>query len=129
MADTAFESQTNQYRVQQQAVQELEKDIIPLVERYEALKKQTNLNKQEQLELYKAISTLTEHYPIAISQTDKYGNVIELNTQKIRDNIEEQRRYLSIFNKKAIEEGRYERFLLEIEREIGRASCRERGCK
>lgn len=61
------------------------KTLGDLADRYDELTSKTELNKDEQKELDDILIKLSKTVPGAITQIDKYGNAITLNTDKIRD--------------------------------------------
>ena len=89
---------------QQKEVNSLEKNIVPLIQRVDALQNKSKLNKDEQVELNKAITTIASNIPTAITQFDKYGNAIGINTEKAREFVRVQRLMLQEKNRDAIKE-------------------------
>lgn len=85
-------------------VNHLQKDISPLLDRYDELKKRTILNKEEQAELKKIVQEVTNVLPGAVIEFDKYGNAISINTVRVRDFIEAEKARLKVVNVKAIDE-------------------------
>jgi TP901 family phage tail tape measure protein len=92
-------------------VQRLEKDILPLTDRYDKLKEkakqlggESKLSKNEQVELNKAINTIASSIPSAIIQWDKYGNAIGISTDKAREFISLQQNILKVKNKEQIDD-------------------------
>lgn len=94
LADAFFKQQTE--------VANLEKNLNPLIQRVDALQNKSKLNKDEQVELNKAISTIASNIPTAITQFDKYGNAIGINTEKAREFIRVQKLMLQEKNREAI---------------------------
>ncbi len=82
----------------------LVKDIDPLIDRYDQLKSKTNLNATEQSELKKIIGQVSAVMPGAATAFDKYGNAIEISSQRVRDYIKGQVQLLRHENRKAIDE-------------------------
>lgn len=85
-----------------QKVQHLNNDIVPLANRYDELKKKTNLNTAEQSELKSIISQLSAAMPGAISQFDAYGNAIAINTDRVRGLAKAEADRLKYVNQQAI---------------------------
>ncbi len=79
-------------------------EINPLLDRYDQLKSKTTLSAGEQAEMKKIIGQVTAVMPGAASAFDKYGNAIEITTQRVRDNIKGQVLLLRLENKSAIDE-------------------------
>lgn len=94
LADAFFKQQT--------AVGNLEKNLNPLIQRVDTLQNKSKLNKDEQVELNKAITTIASNIPSAITQFDKYGNAIGINTEKAREFIRIQKIMLQEKNREAI---------------------------
>lgn len=102
-------SALNQFRQQQEKVTRLEKDFIPLIDRYEELEQKANklggttkLSKDEQIELNKAIQTIANGIPYAITQFDEYGKAIAISTANAREYIRLQQLILKEKNRDAI---------------------------
>jgi len=91
----AFDSQT-------QKVQALESNIEPLLLRYDELASKTSLNSDEQKELAQIITTVTGVIPGVVTEFDKYGNAIGINTEKAREFIETEKARLAFINQDAI---------------------------
>jgi TP901 family phage tail tape measure protein len=85
-------------------VQHLDKDILPLANRYDELKGKTNLNNKEQAELKSIISQISAVIPSAVTQFDSYGNAISISSTRVRQFIEDQKTLLQVTNKAAIED-------------------------
>lgn len=94
----------DQLERQSELVIRLEDDIRPLVEEYDALKGKVSLNADEQEHLKKLTQQLGDAYPPAITAIDEYGNAIDINTDKIYENIKAERARLKVLNKEAIKE-------------------------
>jgi TP901 family phage tail tape measure protein len=87
---------------QRDAVNSLEKNTLPLLNRYDELKGKTTLNKDEQAELERIIKQVSETIPTAITEFDKYGNAMGLNTTQARAFVEEMRKVEEVRNAPAI---------------------------
>lgn len=92
------------FREQAAQVNKLESDMLPLLDRYDALKSKTKLSEIEQVELNKAIGTIAQTIPFAITEFDKYGRAIGISTDKARDFIKLQQLILKEKNREAIGE-------------------------
>ena len=101
---TAAKQLADEFYKQKDAVSGLEKNTQPLINRYDELKEKGSLNKVEQIELNSIINTLASTIPTAVTQWDKYGNALGINTDKARDFIKMQQAMLKIKNKDAIDE-------------------------
>jgi TP901 family phage tail tape measure protein len=93
---------TDQFRAQRDAVQELEQNTVPLVNRYDELMGKTTLNVDEQLELDKIIQQLAETVPTAVTQFDEYGKAIGINSAAVREFTQLQKEMLLVKNEEAI---------------------------
>lgn len=84
-------------------VADLQMNIEPLAKRYDELKTKVNLNADEQAELNRIMNTISGVIPGVITEFDKYGNVLSINTQKVYDYIEAEQARLEFVNKDSIE--------------------------
>jgi hypothetical protein len=107
-AAKAFDEQTS-------AVNNLESNISPLLDRYDELSAKAVLNQAEQEELKKIVTQVSSVIPIAAQGFDEYGRAMGLNTEKAREFIQVEKARLAIVNKSAIEE--YQKVLAESEAE------------
>lgn len=107
-AAKAFDEQTS-------AVNNLENNISPLLDRYDELQSKAVLNQTEQEELKKIVEQVSGVIPIAAQGFDEYGKAMGLNTDKAREFIQVEKARLAIVNKSAIEE--YQKVLAESEAE------------
>ena len=85
MGDTRTEVQklSDEYVANTREMKGMEDQINPLKARYDELKKQTTLNKDEQNELGSIINQIAELLPSAATEWDKYGNAIDINRVKV----------------------------------------------
>lgn len=104
----------------------LERDTVPLINRYEELSSKTNLTDAEHRELHSILRQLSDQYPIAVSEMDAYGNALSLNTDVLRANVEEHRNYLRYINQKAIAEAKDHQEGLKRRKERLEAEIREK---
>ena len=100
------EKATKQFDDQIKKVAELESSIIPLTERYDELKSKTNLSRKEQEELTRTINALAAAVPGAVTEFDKYGNALAVNTQKVWAFVAAEKAKLEVMNREAIESTR-----------------------
>lgn len=82
----------------------LEKDLLPLLNRYDQLMGQTNLTTDEQAELKKIIEQVSNVVPTAVTEFDKYGRALSLNTDAARAFITVEKERLKVQNETAIAE-------------------------
>jgi hypothetical protein len=97
-------SHKEQYEDQIKKVADLEVNTGNLVQRYKELKSRATLSKEEQVELNKIINSLRSTVPGIVTEFDKYGNALSINTQKVWDFIAAQKEMLSVKHEKAIKE-------------------------
>jgi TP901 family phage tail tape measure protein len=122
------------FRGQRDAVGELEKNTVPLIDRYDELKGKANLNVQEQLELDKIIQQLGESIPTAVAEFDEYGKALAINTGLAREFVQQQKDMLSVKNADAIEANtekleRYTLGLAGVTAELNRLDAQGRHIK
>jgi hypothetical protein len=101
---SGVETATEQFDQQTRVVNNLEKNIVPLIDRHEELANKTELSKDEQIELDAIIELLAENIPIAVTEFDKYGKALGISTEAAQAFIKEQKNILKVKNKEAIEE-------------------------
>ncbi len=98
------DSATASFNKQKQAVDELEKNTVPLIARYEELAGKSNRSKAEQEELDKIIVQIGKDIPTAITQFDEYGKAIGISAEEAKKFVTQQKAILAIKNKEAIDE-------------------------
>ena len=89
---------------QRDAVNELEENVKPLLDRYDELNEKTKLTDEEQKELDRTINQISEDLPGAITQFDKYGKAMDISTDAARRLLKQQKDLLALDNAEAIEE-------------------------
>ena len=92
----------NAFDDQAAAVRSLEKDLNPLLTRYDELTGKTDLTAEEQDELKAVIQKIGEVTPGAITEIDKYGNALSINAGKSREFLAAEKARLEFINKEAI---------------------------
>lgn len=122
IADPA-KAATDAFNDQTIAVNNLEKDLVPLVDRYEELKSKTELSKDEQDELKQVVSQIGDIVPTAVTEFGKYGEVLGISADKARDFVEAQKLLLRQQNSEAIDQNtkslqQYERELEKINKQL-----------
>lgn len=80
-----------------------EKEVNDLVTQYEELNSIVDPSIAQQIELNKVISSLGKRIPEAATEFDKYGNIIAISTEKIKDNLEAQRENTEFQREKSIQ--------------------------
>jgi len=88
----------------QKAVNKLESEVSPLLDRFDELEEQTERTVEEQKEMDDIILKVAEDLPLAITQFDEYGKAMSISTDAARGLIEEQKRLLILQNAPAIQE-------------------------
>jgi TP901 family phage tail tape measure protein len=76
----------------------LEEKVKPLVTRYEELRFKTSYTKEEHDELQSVMQQITALIPGVVSKFDEYGNVLDIDTEKVNKFIEAQRAMLNVQN-------------------------------
>jgi len=109
---------TKAFDEQAKKVSDLETDIVPLLDRYDELAGKATLNAAEQDELQKIITTVAGVMPLAVTEFDKYGKAIGLNTDKVREFIEVEKARLKFVNESAIQQNESLQKQLEAEAQI-----------
>lgn len=110
------EKLTDAWRNQKGVVDELQATMSPLLTRHDELKKKTTLNKDEQTELDNIIAKVAETIPYAVTEFDKYGKAMDINTAKGREFLNMENQKLELMNKDALTARRLE--LIEYTKEI-----------
>lgn len=94
---------------------ELDKKIPSLTKRYEELTSKTNLNESEQEELRLVIDQLATLVPNAVTEFDKYGTALGINTGKVREFTKEQKALSKFLNSEDIQKANSELRKTEVE--------------
>ena len=97
-----LDSSTESFDKQYDKVFDLEEKVPQLTQRYNELKSKTSLSKDEQNELNRLMKELSRIMPGAISGWDEYGNILSINTDKIDEYVESQKRLLAAMNEEEI---------------------------
>lgn len=93
---------TRAYDEQANRVNALEKELNPLLERYDDLTAITNPTKEQQKELGDVIQRIGELTPGAITQVNEYGQILGINATKSREFLEAEKARLAFVNKEAL---------------------------
>lgn len=101
------------FKDQQAAVNDLESNILPLIDRYDELTGKSTLTKDEQDELEQIIKKVGDRIPSTINQFDEYGEAMGLSSDKAREFVKSQQAILGVKNAEAIDE--YESSLSKLE--------------
>ncbi len=96
------EKATKIYDDQIKKVAELELDLGAMVKRHDELKAKTKLNADEQIELNKIMNKISSVIPGVVTEFDKYGNALSINTQKVWQFIAAEKEKLKYMNRDAL---------------------------
>lgn len=115
MADTRSEGEklAASFQEQAQSVINLDQKATPLLDKYDELKKKGKLNKEEQQKMKQVMEGIANYIPSAVTEWDKYGKVIGVNTEIGRKFIIMQKEMLKFQNKPGIEQNEKELKRLE----------------
>ncbi|PKK35131.1 hypothetical protein BWI96_18940 [Siphonobacter sp. SORGH_AS_0500] len=101
-ANPSIEGLTAQISDQSKTVDHLQKDISPLLSRYDQLKAKTTLTKDEQAELKRIVDQVAQAIPGARTEINRYGQAMAINTGIARNFIETQAKILKALNEDKI---------------------------
>tara|TARA_R100000541_G_scaffold55415_1_gene64288 strand:+ start:787 stop:4581 length:3795 start_codon:yes stop_codon:yes gene_type:complete len=74
-----------EFREQSKASVDLSNDLNTMADRYDVLKNKTEKSKDEQKELDGIIKDIAKNVPDAVTEVDKYGDAIDINTDKVKE--------------------------------------------
>ena len=122
------EAATEAFQDQSEKVEDLERNLNPLLKRYDELTTKTNLSAEEQEELKTVIQQVGEIVPTAITQFDEYGRALGISADKAREFVEAQQLLLQQRNREAIDENtkalsRYEKELAKINSQLSKRNA------
>ena len=98
-----FKSSFDELENLESATKTLETSTKPLIDRYEELKGKTKLNKDEQVELHKIINKIAELIPTAVTEWNKLGGAMDIDTTAAWKYIESQKELVKLKNAEEIE--------------------------
>lgn len=98
----SLQSPNDRFQEQLNKVVELQTTLPDLVSRYDSLQSKINRTATEQSELNKTMAAIAQIMPGAIEQTDQYGNILSINTNRIWEYLEAEQARLKYMNKDAI---------------------------
>lgn len=114
------------FQQQKTEMDNVKKNIVPLIAEYEKLRKKNVLTNEEHARLKTIIKQVGEAIPEAVSGLDAYGNALDINTARAREAIRVQEQLMRHYNQTAIQETeaelkrvKYERQRLMTKREQG----------
>lgn len=82
---------SDEFIEQQKESKKVNDELKTMTVRHDELKGKANLNTKEQKELNKIIETIGKTVPDAVTEIDRYGNALEINTAKIQQFTEMQK--------------------------------------
>lgn len=100
------------------SVRNLQRNIVPLLDEYEKLKDSKSADEQERLKT--VMQQIAIAIPGAVSEMDKYGTILSINTDRARAFIEAQKLILQQNNRDLIQET--QRTIRSLETEFALAS-------
>ena len=95
-----------------------EKNLTPLVDRYNQLGLKVKKTKEEQQELATITKQLAEAVPGAVTQWDAYGNALAVDTTRVVAFVSEQRKLLEVMRLQRMENAEAERNRLKSEASV-----------
>jgi hypothetical protein len=98
-----MDSLNDRFNTQVNTVVNLQRNILPLLDRYEQLRSKTELNVSEHEEMSRIISAVTAIVPGAATAFDQYGRAIEINTSRVRQFASVQVAVMKATNKELLE--------------------------
>ena len=117
---------TQEFKLQQGEVKKLESNIVPLINEYDSLKSKTVLTKEEQARLKEIVIKVAEAVPQAITQFDKYGSAMDINSGKVKQFIANEKLRLQAMNRNAVSAVEDEAKLAETRAAEGRRQLAQR---
>lgn len=94
---------TKSFDQQAKKVQNLEQGLVPLLNRYDELNEKTDKSEEEQAELKEIINKVAETVPSAVTEFNKYGEALDINSGKAREFVKVQQLLLAEKNREAIQ--------------------------
>lgn len=113
----AIEPLSDNFDEQLDRVVELELKLPKMATRYEELSGKVKRNSKEQKELNSIIEQISNIVPSAITDWDKYGRAISLNTQKVYDFMKAEKARLNFINRESIQSLRDKKASITLELE------------
>ena len=89
-------------------IERQESSLLPLIDRYDELKSQATLNKDEQKEIKTILKAVADDMPDVVTKWSEYGDALDINTGQVTSNIEALKKRSRIVNKELIESIREE---------------------
>lgn len=125
LRDAVAES-NDKFQQQKAEMENVKKNITPLIAEYEKLRAKNSLSNEEHARLKTIIKQVGAAIPEAVSGLDAYGNALDINTARAREAIKVQEQLMRHYNQTAINETeaelkrvKYDRQRLMTKREQG----------
>ena len=112
---------------QQTALEDLESAVNPLLDRHDELTAKTSLSNEEQDELAEIIRKVGQLTPFAVTELDKYGNALAINTEQARAFVKAEKARLQFVNGDAIGDIEKQIEILEERRNKAYITANSRG--
>ena len=84
-------------------IERQETSLLPLIDRYDELKSQATLNKDEQIEIKSILKAVADDMPDVVTKWSEYGDALDINTGQVTSNIEALKKRSRIINEEIIE--------------------------
>lgn len=97
-------SNTNSFLKNREQISKNNESISTLSDRYDVLKSKSKLTKEEQKELDEILKILSKTVPDAVTEVDKYGDALSINTKKTREFIIANQELNKLENTKKLKE-------------------------
>jgi TP901 family phage tail tape measure protein len=101
---TEAQKLSDTYNTLSESQNDLEKEINPLIKRYDELNGKTELSKEEHDELNNIIERISQLLPSAVTEWDKYGKAVDISTDKVRKAMESNRELIQATQSDAIKQ-------------------------
>ncbi|NBB18858.1 phage tail tape measure protein [Runella sp. CRIBMP] len=99
-----FDKLSEKIEAQKSKVNSLDKNLTPLLNKYESLALQAASGKDVQGELNQVVQQVAQIMPSAVTAWDSYGRAIDINNIKARNAIEDHKAMMRYLNKEGINE-------------------------
>lgn len=99
-------------------VENLTQSLTPLTDRYKNLSEKSKLSKKEQGELKDVIKKIGEIVPTAVTEFDKYGVALSINTDRVGKYMKAQKQLMEFLNHDAIEKQENELKALQFQQKL-----------
>jgi TP901 family phage tail tape measure protein len=101
---SAFDELSQKLQTQKEKVNSLDKNLVPLLAKYDSLVLQAAQGKNVQGELNGVVQQVAAIMPSAVTAWDKYGKAIDINNAKARHAIEDHKAMMKHLNNEHIGE-------------------------